>query len=187
MTFSSIPHWVNLEDISDNFVKKVWKLKTSDWGMNTNFYKALLMILDVIVEKNISPREVEGMVLAVFSDMKIDTKWFNIEGNNKGNMNTMFDNIKDIYKEAGLRSKFNKAYNIPHILFWNLRLTDGFPAKTSQNNVTFISGYSSVLLNNFCSNGMETFKQYTPELMLDNILDNKRLRSLEINIMGQYA
>jgi len=199
MTFSSNPHWINLEDISDNFVKKVWKLKTSDWGMNTNFYKALLMILDVIVEKNISPREVEGMVLAVFSDMKIDTKWFNIEGNNKGsnevnnegnneqNMNTMFDNIKDMYKEAGLRSKFNKAYNIPHILFWNLRLTDGFPAKTSQNNVTFISGYSSVLLNNFCSNGMETFKQYTPELMLDNILDNKRLRSLEIKIMDQYA
>ena len=102
------------------------------------------MILNVMIEKEIPPHEVEGLTLAVFSDMQIDVRWSGLEDikgktditmdniNTMDNMNTMFEVIEEMYKEAGLRSKFKTPYNTPHILFWNLQKTNGFPSKTSQ-------------------------------------------------------
>jgi hypothetical protein len=203
LTFSAIPQWVNLEEISDNFVKKAIKIRKSNWGMNTNFYRALKMILDTIIENEISPTEVEKMVLAIFSDMQIDPSWYNYNGyketalsgiqtdpqyeSKEDIMSTMFEQIELMYKEAGLRSKFNHPYKPPHILFWNLRKTNGFPSKSTQKNVTFMSGYSSVLLNNFCEKGMEALYDYTPETMLDNMLDNPRFRGLEVFALSKFA
>mgnify|MGYP001160312601 CR=1 FL=1 len=86
------------------------------------------MILDVIVDNDISPDDTENMVLAIFSDMQIDHA---IHKNpavrsltHVGYMDSMYDCIKDLYNEAGLRSKYKKPYNPPHILFWNLRKTE---------------------------------------------------------------
>jgi hypothetical protein len=197
LTFSNIPQWINLDDIADNFVKKVIRIKDNNqWAMNTNFYRALKMILDTIVENEIPPKDIEKMVLAIYSDMAIDPSWANYDSDNTSEyvqnenndlMNTMFDNIEKMYHEAGMRSKFCQPYIPPHVLFWNLRKTDGFPSKITQKNVTFMSGYNSVLLNNFCNKGMESLYEYNPLTMLDNMLDNPRFRSLEIYALASFA
>lgn len=189
LTFSVIPQWINMSHIPDNFVRKCLLVADSNlWKMNTNFYRALKLILDTIIENEIPPQQVEGMVLAIYSDMQMDPSWSNYsKGNKSQSMNTMFDEIEEMYKEAGMRSIFKQAYKSPHILFWNLAGSDGFPSKTTQKNVTFMSGYNSALLNNFCEKGMEALLEYTPESMLFNILDNPRYRCLEVRAMADYS
>ncbi len=97
----------------------------------------------------------------------------------KNKYNTMMDNIKDLYKKAGLESTYNEEYKIPHIIFWNLRKTNGFPNKSMEQNTTMLSGYSSTLMNAFCDKGINELKNYNPWTMLKTILSNDRYKILE--------
>ena len=63
----------------------------------------------------------------------------------------MWENIKSIYASYGYK-------NIPTILFWNLRHTEGFPVKSHEKGAIMFSGYSPSLLNTFCEKGMESIQ-----------------------------
>ena len=186
LTFNASPSWINFDGCSD-FVSKVLKIKASSWGQNTNFYKALKLILNCILENDIPPADVSGMVLAVFSDMQIDSKWIN-KGlfSKEVSFNTLFEEIKQMYAEAGIKSKYEQPYEAPHILFWNLRKTTGFPVLSTEKNVTILSGYSSTLLNIFCSKGLGALKTVTPRLMLEDLLNNPRYSILEDTIISHF-
>ena len=126
-------------------------------------------MIEALVENNIDPNTVRKMVLAVFSDMQFDSSCHN------GNI---FDSAHEIIKtkfyNAGMRTTWQIPYDMPHILFWNLRKTTGFPATTFTPNVTFLSGYSSALLNLFCEKGVEGLRESTPATQIDEVLANKR-------------
>ena len=179
LTFSAHPEWVNLSECS-TFCQKVYKLRSCKWGMNTNFYGAMKMILDVIVKNNMPPHDVENLVLAVFSDMQIDAA-------SQENMNTMYESIVQMYADAGLRSTYKFPYNPPHILMWNLRKTNGFPCLSSQKNVTMLSGYSPVLMNVFYKKGMEGLSEYTPYKMISELLNNSRYVPLDNKIFRELC
>ena len=181
LTFNAEPQWINLEGCPD-FVSKVMKIHTSPWGMNTNFYKALQLILGCILKNNIPPKQVSGMILAVFSDMQIDQRWSGL-----GSLNTMFEEITEMYAEAGLQSEWAMPYKPPHILFWNLRKTTGFPALSTEKNITMLSGYSSTLLNVFCNKGIEALRECTPRKMLEDLLSNGRYIPLEERVVARFA
>jgi hypothetical protein len=161
LTFSSEPTWINLKD-KDNYVDMIETVAESNAGYNTNFYKALDLILTIILSKKISPAEVSNMVLVVLSDMQID-----IACDNKG---SLYDGIDEKYKKHG--------YTPPHILFWNLRSTNGFPVSSSQPNCTMISGFSPSLLNAFCDKGMEALKDIDPYNMLKEMILKPRYKIL---------
>ena len=57
MTFSSSPSWVEFDD-EMGFVKRVDTLKKAHWGMTTNLYAGLDMILRILIEKDVPPSEV---------------------------------------------------------------------------------------------------------------------------------
>ena len=173
LIFDSSPKWCNLSTCR-HFVDKALHLEKASSGLNTNFYKALQMILGTIVQNNIPPSDVENLVLAVFSDMQIDAA-------NRSDMtfNTLYENIEKLFHEAGMNSIYNTPYNPPHILFWNLRKTNGFPTFSSQKNVTMLSGYNATLLNILCEKGVEELKKVTPFSMLENLLNHKRYDTLE--------
>tara|TARA_B100000674_G_C37914262_1_gene950088 strand:- start:410 stop:1888 length:1479 start_codon:yes stop_codon:yes gene_type:complete len=175
LSFDANPSWIQLND-NQSFVEKVQMVKSSRWGMNTDFYKAMRYILDVILVNNISPNDVSNMVLAVFSDMQIDSAIGN--GTDK---NTMMENIKNMYHSAGMVSQYKRPYNPPHILFWNLRSTTGFPTLSTEENVSMLSGYNSTLLNVFVEKGLEGLKKCTPANMLFELLNHKRY-----NILNGY-
>ena len=163
LTFDREPKWLQF-DSSQSFCSKVYDLKEASWGMNTDFYKALDLILSVLVCNSIPPKDVEDLTLAVFSDMQID----GYNGATIEDLSSMFTRIEGKFKRHG--------YSVPHILFWNLRKTNGFPVKTSQKNVTMLSGYSEYLLNVLCEQGIEELKKITPYIQLKNILDNDRYK-----------
>jgi hypothetical protein len=167
MTFSSTPTWVNLEGHND-FVSQVQVLKRAPWGMNTNFHAALDMILDAIIQNKMTPEEVQDMVLVILSDMQMDA-------GDACDKKALYDFMKAKYEAAGIRVH-GRAYKPPHILFWNLRSTSGFPSLSTQPNASMMSGFSPVLLNLFCEQGMEALQSCTPWALLEKSLENDRYK-----------
>lgn len=165
MTFSSTPSWVNL-DHADGFVSCVEAVKGSEMGFSTNFYAAMDMILGAIVENKMKPEDAEGMVLVILSDMQMD------EGD-RCDKTVLYKNIETKYADAGMRA-VGQPYKPPHILFWNLRSTDGFPCLSSQPNASMMSGFSPAILKAFCEQGIESLKTITPWSMLNASLADDR-------------
>ena len=178
MTFSENPTWVNLDSESESgFVNKVYKVHKADWGGNTNFYAALQLILEAIKTAKMSAEEVEDMVLAVFSDMQID------QADNK--FGSLYSNIEKLYAETGI-AICGKPYKPPHILFWNLRHTGGFPNLTTQANTSMLSGFSPAMLNIFCEQGIEGLQQFTPWSTLMTCLANERYTQIGDIVKEKY-
>jgi hypothetical protein len=196
MTFSAEPAWINLdgcETFTDMVVAIMRKSNTA--GFNTNFYKALDLILTVIEEKRVPPADVENMILAIFSDMQIDDNLhIMVNGGNtylpndsqkmiaRGKWATMYEQIKTKYAEVGMRL-YGAPLNPPHILFWNLRNTGGFPCLSTQANCSMMSGFDPQVLNLFCEQGMDALKGLTPFDILMKTLDNPRYEPLEVAML----
>jgi hypothetical protein len=190
MTFSAEPAWVNL-DGNDTFTDMVGAImkQSNTAGMNTNFYKALDMILTAIEERRIPPVEVENMILAIFSDMQIDDNLSCMNGGSynpnesqkmeaRGKWDIMFQQIKKKYADTGMRL-YGKPLNPPHILFWNLRKTNGFPTLSTEANCSMMSGFDPTILNMFCELGIDALKNFTPYMILQKQIDNPRYVPLE--------
>lgn len=170
MTFSAKPEWVNLDGVSD-FTDCVERLQRCDWGFNTNFNAAMAMILEVIVKNKMAPEDVENLILAIFSDMQID-------GAGSKYDETMFQSIARQYHDAGMQVH-GRPYAAPHLLFWNLRPTTGFPSCATEKNTTMMSGFSPALLNLFVDKGLDALKAATPWNMMVDALNKPRYEVLD--------
>ena len=177
LTFSAVPSWVNLDGY-DTFVEMVQRVSNAEWGMNTNFAAAQKLILDAIIEKKLTPGEVKGLVLAIFSDMQMDAAEDN---QSKQKSKSLMEYIEKQYEEAGQRL-WGEPFQPPHILFWNLRSTSGFPTLSSQKNASMMSGFSPALLNLFCEKGLEGLDGCTPWSLLVDSLAKERYQVLEQHI-----
>ena len=170
LTFSKDPAWVRLPeppiksdpDHEGSFVKRVSTLNKASWGMNTDFFKAMKMILDTLVKNQVPPVQAKNLVLAVFSDMQIDSAAISTINTPQA----MHERIREMYAKHG--------YDAPHVLYWNLYSTNGFPSVTTEKNVTMLSGFSPVLLNVLEDKGMEALADYTPFRMISEMLDSPR-------------
>ena len=166
LTFSENPSWINLEGIED-FHSQVRTLRRAEWGGTTNFYKALQRILAASCEACLSHEEVKNMVLVILSDMQID------QASPYDTDLVLQGGIKDEYARAGMEM-YGIPFELPHIVFFNLRCTAGFPTLTTEKNVSMISGFSPVMLNLFCDKGIAALDQYTPWSMLLESLEHPR-------------
>lgn len=176
ITFSQHPSWINLENL-DGFVSKVDMVKNMPWGMNTNFYAALDLILNSIIESKLEPAAVSDLILVILSDMQMDS------ADSESSSAPLFDNIKNKYREAGIRV-CGKPFTPPHIVMWNLTSTSGFPSLSFLSNATMISGFTPVLLNNFCEKGILGLKESTP---WNNLLDSlKKYEYLKEDVISNY-
>ena len=163
MSFSATPRWCQLPE-DDNFCRDVQTIRgINDWGMNTNFTAALKLMLDASVNAKLTSDQVGDLVLAVFSDMQIDYQ------GNESLTDSMWEHIEKMYAAYGYTK-------VPHILFWNLRSTTGFPSLSGQKNATMFSGFSPALLNVFCEKGVDGLRECTPMTQLMEVLDHPRYK-----------
>jgi len=174
LIFDHEPQWCDLSDCPDVW-SKVWKLKRASWGTSTKLYKAFKMVLDACIKNKVPPEEVQSMIIAIFSDMQIDCEQVQ---ENPWSDQVLADEIEAMYAKYG--------YSSPHLLFWNLRKTSGFPTLSSKNNCTMLSGYSSTLLNVFCDKGIDALKEFTPRCMLDDLLANPRYAVMEEDLISYF-
>jgi len=165
LTFNTTPAWHRL-DTSDGFVAKVDHLRRANWGGTTDFYAALRLILEALQEQQVPPAETEGLVLAIFSDMQIN------QADSRFGTKDMQETVAAMYAEAG--------YPCPHLLFWNLRHTDGFPCLSTVSGASMMSGFSPSLLNAFCEQGAEALQQATPWQMLVDTLNVPRYQMITV-------
>jgi hypothetical protein len=179
MTFSINPRWINLDNSYD-FISKVKEIENGDIGFNTDFHKVLDLFLDAIISNKMPPEDVQDMVIVLLSDMQIDDAEDRKYKDGVRSRETLYEEIKSKYAEAGIRVH-GKPYKPPHMLFWNLRNTNGFPTLSNEKNVSMMSGFNPVLLNQFCDKGIDALQSCTPWTILEQILNNERYK-----IMGDY-
>jgi len=183
LTFSNNPEWINLDDCKD-FVDSVKKIRTAPWGMNTNFLAALDIILNTAIENQITPETLADTTLVIFSDMQIDSAiTHNIVYNNdyfNEYKNSMFETITNRYIEAGNNSIYKKPFTVPHIIFWNLRSTNGFPNLSQTRNTSMLSGSNANLLNLFLDKGPKILEDLTPWKLLQECLNNPRYKDFDL-------
>jgi uncharacterized protein with von Willebrand factor type A (vWA) domain len=170
MTFESVPKWINLDDCKD-YLDMVKKTESASCGWNTNFYAALELILSAIQESKLPYNEVKNLVLVILSDMQIDKADNSFD-------KCMIDMIKYKFNQVG-NLLYNKPIKVPHIIFWNLSSTNGFPCLNLHDNVSMVSGYNPRLINKFCNLGVDGFSDYTPWSRLIKLLENKKYDLLE--------
>ena len=170
LTFTATPSWVNLDDCN-NFVDMVNKIRDIPWGMNTNFHKALDLILDTIIELKMEASEVENLVLGVFSDMQFDVA----DDGSDSYTKTVREILEKKYKDAGMKI-CGKPYKVPKIIFWNLRCMDGFPVLSYHDGYAMMSGYSPNALNEFSEEG--NLQSFTPWNVMMKTLNKERYNNL---------
>jgi hypothetical protein len=178
ISFSETPTWVKL-DGDKTFCEKVKVVGMAPWGMTTNLHAVFQMILDGIREADMPPVDVENMALVVFSDMQINS------GGSFGD--TIMETVIKMFHDAGMASKYAAPYPTPHLVWWNLRKTTGFPTLSTMKNTTMLSGYNAALLNAFEGKGVEALKEYTPARMIHDILSTERYKMLDRHILSYFS
>ena len=118
-----------------------------------------------------SHEDVQDLVLVILSDMQMDD-------GDSSNKQTLYEIMKAKYEMVGIRVN-GKPYKPPHILFWNLRSTIGFPTLSTQPNTSMISGYNPSILNSFYNEGLSAFEACTPWSILVKSLENERYKIME--------
>ena len=176
MTFNATPEWIKLDDKED-FVEDVKKIKKIPWGMNTNFHKCMDLILDTVVENKLAAEDVENLILAVFSDMQFDNAENNLSTEKRFGSKTVKEILDKKYHDAGIKI-CGKPYKVPKIVFWNLRVTRGFPVLSYHEGYAMMAGYNPTALNEFTEKGIDALKSFTPWNILMKMLDKERYNKL---------
>jgi hypothetical protein len=91
----------------------------------------------------------------------------------------MHEQIKQKYAEVGMRY-YGEPLKPPHILFWNLRSTSGFPTLSTEAGCSMMSGFDPTVLNEFCDMGIEALRDMTPYKNFTKKLAKDRYVPLDI-------
>jgi hypothetical protein len=151
LTFSTVPKLLHLKG---NIIDKVKQMVTSDWCMTTDLNKAFNKILEVAKEGKV-PNEEMPKILLILSDMQF-------------NECTEFD---DTAMQMIARKYTNAGYDMPNIVFWNLRATDNVPVKYDSVGTALISGFSPSIVTSVLKADLNNF---TPEkIMLQTIMNDR--------------
>jgi hypothetical protein len=156
LVFGASSHWLKFEP-EETFVEKVKKIYELERGTNANFYEALEKIIEAIIETKLSSEEIKDITLVILSDMQMDSS--------SSTQSTLYDTIREKYKKTGA---------IPHILFWNMRSTDGFPNLSNEANTSMVSGYNTSILDNYKETAKGSLYSPTPWSQFIKIMSKER-------------
>jgi hypothetical protein len=197
MTFGKTSKWHNLEHC-DDFVEAV-KAVTYDSSTTTkdetysrvnldeysNIYDGFDKLLEIIIDTKMCEKQVAELNIVIFSNMKF------IKQPESSGFITVYEAIKQKYDAAGLKA-IKKPYKMPHLIFWNLESTHGFPCLSIHPNITMISGNNPKLLNLFCTKsntscGYPEYSESPPNnsayTKMKHMLKNNRYKCLEEEMM----
>jgi hypothetical protein len=147
LTFSGSPELLKLRG---NIIDKMNQMESSSWGMNTNLHAAFELILKTAKANNVPGKEMPKTVL-ILSDMQFDSCVTHDD--------SAIEMIARKYENAG--------YNMPKVVFWNLRDAGNVPVKFDASGVALVSGFSPAIMKSILAG-----KEFTPEaIMMDTIMN----------------
>lgn len=151
MTFSNRPELIAL---NGDLTNQLNILRTAPWGMNTNIEAAFEKLLKFSKKNKISPEDMPEVIL-ILSDMQFDQC-------TNDPSNTVMQMIKKKYNKHG--------YEVPKIVFWNLRATGTSPVKATKSGTALVSGFSPAILESILGN----IDDYSPvNIMLNKIMEER--------------
>lgn len=141
LTFSETPELVTLPEGS--LSTKVRFMRRCNWGYNTDITKAFKLILDSAVKHNISQEEMPERLI-VFSDMEFDEacSWDD----------STYSLIRKMFTDYG--------YEMPALVFWNLRSYGRIPVQKDFLGVKTLSGFSVNLMESVLKDDYMTPLEY---------------------------
>lgn len=154
LTFNSTPQFINLTD-TPSLSLRLNMISKAPWGGTTNLEATFDLILAKAVEAKV-PQELMPSHVLIITD---------------GQFNAMcrgglpIDAIKLKYLAAG--------YEVPKVIFWNVRDVQNVEVTMNELNVALISGYSpSVLKTVFNAD----FERYSPINIMLDVLNEPKYR-----------
>jgi Domain of unknown function (DUF2828) len=147
LSFDSVPKWHSFKGLP-TLEKKLQSISGNlGQGLNTDFYRACMSILDRMVEHRVPVGE-EPEDLIVLTDMGFDEA--SSVGHRYATIKVPFqlEEIREQFQQAGEKvwGKGN-GWKPPRIVVWNLRAAfDDFHAKAHQEGVVQLSGWSPNVL-----------------------------------------
>lgn len=119
-----------LQILKGDIIAKCNQLQKAEWGMNTNLHRALETVLHIATYNKLPGEDMPQYIL-ILSDMEFDS-CINFD-------DTAFEMINRKFKAAN--------YNMPNIIFWNLRGRSGnCPVSFKENGTALVSGFSPSIL-----------------------------------------
>lgn len=145
ITFSGNP---KLQYLKGSLRERINQLHRAEWGYNTNLEAVFDLILNKAKESNLKNSDLPKCIL-IISDMQFDQcvgmssskndRYSYYSRNSFSTFNpTALEMIKDKYNKFG--------YDIPRVVFWNVRNSQGIPAKKDDFGVALVSGYSPSIM-----------------------------------------
>jgi hypothetical protein len=145
LTFSADPQWHDLSK-ETTFVQKVQSLERADWDIDTDFFKAMQKIAELVQNERLEQHDIPDLL--VISDMHFD------EAAGDGRK-TAHEKIVELFASVGMQVH-GHPLQPPNIIFWNVRAdTVGYPAAADQKGVMLLSGFSPSLMKFILSGEME--------------------------------
>ena len=150
MCIDNLPTWVAL-DKTDIFsiISMVFDLIKSRKSTYANFYSAIDLIKNTIIETDIDKSFVDKMKIVILSDFdKIDGQFYN-------NMVRRFICNHSLDENFGIQNDFHNdgfinldEYYVPHFTFWNLskKQVISMPCSYKQPKTCLLSGFSPTIL-----------------------------------------
>jgi len=138
-----------IEVLKGNLLQKYNQMSHAEWGLSTNIMGAFDAILKVAKNNNV-PEVDMPKILLILSDMQFNQCTTKAE-------DTAYKAIGKKYADAG--------YDLPKIVFWNLKAHDNVPVKFDQSGTALVSGFSPSIMKSILG-----AKEFTPlSIMLDTV------------------
>lgn len=153
ITFSEKPE---LQVTKGTLHDRICQISGANWGGNTDLEAVFDLIITKAIESNVPQSDMPKNII-ILSDMQFDQA---VKVNNSA-----LEMIKDKYRQAG--------YEIPKIVFWNLRNSYGVPTKSTEVGTILVSGYSPSMMK-------ELFSAQTPIEMVMRIINSERYERITL-------
>ena len=171
LTFSKHPKLVELPMTGDNpyDIAKIYHANSDFMGLNTDIYRAFMLILNAAVKANIPDDQIPDIL--ILSDMEFDCneryrKTFVDEEDDDKTI--LMDDIANKYKDKG--------YSLPRCIWWNLNSRSmAIPQIKNENGIIMLSGFSQNALKMIESNELDPYK-----VLLETIHSERYQPILEI-------
>jgi hypothetical protein len=177
LTFDAEPKWHSFAG-KETLKDKLDSIKGSlGQGLNTNFYKACMRIVEKMKQAKVPVGE-EPEDLIVLTDMGFDAAskengYYGRSATKDAGWNTQIQQIRDEFKKAGEEVwGEGNGWKPPRIVIWNLNAQyKDFHAKADQEGVVQLSGWSPSMLKALQKGGIQVM---TPYMGMRAILDDER-------------
>ena len=173
LTFDATPKWHSFS--GKNTLKEKVKSIGHELGqgLNTDFYKACMQILNKMVDARVPVGE-EPEDLIVLTDMGWD------QASPAKEWETQIETIRRKFKEEGEKI-WDKGWKMPRIVIWNLSAQfKDFHAKADEEGVVMLSGWSPSVLKAIQKGGIEC---QTPYQGMRELLDDERYNKIREDVL----